>query len=110
VADVAAKLLTETTVTGIVGVGQLPPITGTQLAEGFARYLGRKVTYESITPEAFGEILTPLLGAAAAAGVVTGYKARAHGSADAIAARTSAQQVLGLTPRRVQQWLAELGV
>jgi hypothetical protein len=44
-ADVAAKLLTDTTITGIVGVGQQPPITGTELAKGFARYLGRTVTY-----------------------------------------------------------------
>jgi hypothetical protein len=78
VADVAAKLLTDTTITGIVGVGQQPPITGTELAEGFARYLGRTVTYESITPEAFGELLAPLFGAAAAAGIVAGYQARAR--------------------------------
>lgn len=110
VADVAAKLLTDTAVTGIVGVGQQPPITGTELAEAFARYLGRTVTYESIKPEAFGEILAPLFGAVATAGVVAGYQARAHGSAEAIAPRTSAQQLLGLTPRSVQQWLAELGV
>lgn len=110
VADVAAKLLTETKVTGVVGVGQLPPITGTQLAEGFARHLGRKVTYEAVTPEAFGEILAPLFGAAAAAGVVAGYRAREHGPADAITDQTSAQRLLGLTPRTVPQWLAELGM
>jgi uncharacterized protein YbjT (DUF2867 family) len=109
VADVAARLLTDTSVTGIVGVGQQPPITGAELAEGFARYLGRKVTFESLAPERFGELLTPLLGAGAAAGVVAGYQAQARASANAIASRTSAQWILGLTPRTVQQWLTEVG-
>lgn len=88
------RVKTETKVTGVVGVGQLPPTTGTQLAECFARHYGRKVTYEAVTPEAFGEILAPLFGAAAAAGVVAGYKAREHGPADAIADQTS-----GVAPR-----------
>lgn len=110
VAEVATKLLTDLSITGIVGVGQHPPITGIQLAEGFTRHLGRTVTFESVAPEAFGESLTPLFGAGAAADVVAIYKAFARTSVNAITSSTSAQQLLGLTPRTVQQWLTELGV
>ena len=107
VAEAAERLLLDTSVTGVVGVGQLPGVTGTGLAEGFARYLGRPVTFASLAPEALGEMLAPLFGADAAAGVVAGYQAQAQASANAIAQETSAQRLLGLTPRTLQQWLAE---
>lgn len=108
VAEVAERLLIDTSVTGVVSVGQAPGVTGTDLAAGFANYLGRSVSFESLSPEAFGEMIAPLFGAGAAAGVVAGYQAQAQASANAIAQATSAQHVLGLTPRTLQQWLAEI--
>ncbi|CEO98765.1 NmrA-like domain-containing protein [Plasmodiophora brassicae] len=108
VAEVIEKLLMDTTVTGVVGVGQSPGITGKNLAEAFARYLNRPVSYSSLEPDQFRDILTPVFGAAAAAGVAGGYKAMAGTSANVIAQDTTAQRLLGLKPRSLQQWLAEV--
>lgn len=95
-------------VTGVVGVGQSPAITGVDLAEGFSSYLSRPVSFSSLAPEAFGEMIAPMFGDGAAAGVVAGYQAQAQASANAIAQDTSAQRLLGLTPRSLPQWLAEM--
>ncbi|PLK48302.1 SDR family oxidoreductase [Uliginosibacterium sp. TH139] len=113
VAEVVERLLTDaymTGVPGVVGVGQSPGVTGAELADGFSRYLGRPVSFQSVTPEAFGEMIAPLFGAGAAAGVVAGYQAQALASANAISHDTSAQHLLGLTPRTLQQWLGELSI
>lgn len=106
VAAVAERLLMDASVTGVVG--QSPAITGVDLAEGFSSYLSRPVSFSSLAPEAFGEMIAPLFGAGAAAGVVAGYQAQAQASANAIAQDTSAQRLLGLTPRSLPQWLAEM--
>jgi uncharacterized protein YbjT (DUF2867 family) len=108
VAAVAERLLLDASVTGVVGVGQSPAVTGMDLAEGFSSYLGRPVSFSSLEPEAFGEMIAPLFGAGAAAGVVAGYQAQARASANAIAQNTSAQRLLGLRPRTLLQWLAEI--
>lgn len=108
VAEAVEHLLLDASVTGVVGVGASPGITGTELAAGFARYLNRPVSFSSLAPEAFGEMIAPLFGAGAAAGVVAGYQAQALASANAIAHATSAQQLLGLAPRTLPQWLAEI--
>ena len=110
VAEAAERLLTDVSVPSMVGVGQSPGVTGMDLAEAFARYLGRKVTFSSLEPEAFGEMISPLFGTGAAAGVVAGYQAYARASGNAIAQETSAQHLLGLTPRTLQKWLAEVSV
>lgn len=108
VAEVVERLLIDTSITGVVGVGQFPGISGIDLANGFASYLGRSVSFSSLAPEAFGEMIAPLFGAAAAAGVVAGYQAQAQASGNAITQETSAQRLLGLTPRTLQQWLVEI--
>lgn len=108
VAEVAERLLTDHAVTGLVGVGQLPGITGNDLATSFAEFFGRPVSFSPLTPEALGEMISPMLGAAAAAGVVAGYQAQARAAANAITPATSAQQRLGLSPRSARQWLAEM--
>lgn len=108
VAEVAECLLTDSSVTGLVGVGQSPGITGTDLARSFSRFLGRPVSFGSLAPEAFGEMIAPMLGAAAAAAVVAGYQAQARASANVIAQETGAQQRLGLAPRTAERWLAEV--
>ncbi len=108
VAQVVEHLLLDPAVTGVVGVGQSPGVCGVDLAQGFAHYLGRPVTFSSLSPDAFGEMIAPLFGAEGAAGVVAGYQAQARAAANAITAETSAQRLLGLTPRTLQQWLDEI--
>ncbi|HHG5368192.1 TPA: SDR family oxidoreductase [Pseudomonas aeruginosa] len=106
VAQVAERLLDDHAVTGIVGVGQLPGLVGADLAAGMARHLGCPVTFESVQPQSFGKLLEPMLGPAAAA-VVAQYEGLWQTSANTIEPDTSAQQLLGITPRTVQQWLAD---
>lgn len=110
VADASARLLLDSSITGVVGVGQLPGLTGPDLAAGFAQHLGRPVVFESLAPAAFGDLLQPLLGEAAAVGVVAFYQALAQVPCYVIAPETSVQQLLGLQPRSVPQWLAEMRV
>ncbi|MBE0459671.1 NAD(P)H-binding protein (plasmid) [Pseudoalteromonas sp. KG3] len=110
VADVAAALFADTSVNGIVEIGQLPAVTGDQLAKSFATHLGREVKYSSLTPEEFGTRLTVLFGEAAAAEVVEIYKAKALSKDSAIAANISAQRLLGINPRSVEQWLVDIGM
>lgn len=107
VADVAAHLLIDKTVSGIVGVGHLPGITSGDLAGEFSRHFAHSVTYEHIEPSCFGKRIEPLLGPAAA--TVTGlYEALANVQDNTIAPHTSAQKLLGISPRSVQQWLQEV--
>lgn len=108
VAELVERLLTDSSHTGLVGVGHLPALAGVELAAGFARHFGREVAYNALTPEAFGEMIEPLFGAVAAGGVVAGYQAQARAAANAIAPETSAQRLLGIAPRPLPQWLDEI--
>lgn len=110
VAETVERLLTDSFVNGVVGVGQSPGVTGAELAEGFSHHLGRSVSFQSVAPENFGELIAPVFGTGAAAGVVAFYQAQALASANEISLKTSAQHLLRLTPRTLQQWLAELSV
>ncbi len=110
IADVAMSLLTDQSVTGIVGVGQLPAITGNELAEAFAKQFGHPVLFNSLTPDEFGKRIVPLFGEIAAASVAEGYKAKALAANSKIEQRNSAQTLLGIHPRTVQQWLSELDI
>lgn len=109
VAEVVVRLLTGDEVTGTVAVGHLPGLLGADLAAGFASHLGREVRYEGITPGAFGDLITPLFGAAAAP-VVGLYEALNTQRGNTINRANSAQELLGLTPRPVVTWLNDLGV
>ncbi|GAA4708534.1 Uncharacterized conserved protein YbjT, contains NAD(P)-binding and DUF2867 domains [Promicromonospora umidemergens] len=110
VADVAVRLLGDPSVTGTVGIGHLPGLTGPDLAAGFSGRLGRDVVYEAITPDAFGALITPLFGAEASAPVVGLYQALNAQAANTISHGDSAQNLLGLTPRPIGRWLAEIGL
>lgn len=110
VADVAAALLVDTSVTGVVEIGQLPAVTGDELATAFANHFKRAVKFNSLTPEDFGKRLAVLFGEAAAAGVVEGYKAKALTKDSAIDVNLSAQRLLSIKPRTVEQWLVDIGV
>ena len=110
VADVVVRLLTDTSpTTGTVGVGHRPGLTGPDLATAFSSHLGREVRFEDITPEAFGELITPLFGPAAAP-VVELYRALNAQDGNTIAEDSSAQELLGLRPRPIEQWLKDLAV
>ncbi|HEX7763326.1 MAG TPA: NmrA family NAD(P)-binding protein [Cellvibrio sp.] len=110
VADVAAALFADSSVTGIVEIGQLPAVTGEELAKSFSHHFGKDVRYNSLTPEEFGNRLAVLFGEAVAAGVVEGYKTKALTDNSAIDVNTSAQKLLGVNPRTVEQWLIDIGV
>ncbi len=110
VADVAAALFANSSVTGVVEIGQLPPVTGNQLAKSFANHLGREVRYNSLTPEDFGKRLAVLFGEAVAAEVVAVYKAKALTKDSAVDVKISAQKLLGINPRTVEQWLVDIGM
>ena len=110
VADVVVRLLTDTSpTTGTVGVGHRPGLTGPDLAAAFSSHLGREVRFEGITPEAFGELITPLFGPAAAP-VVDLYRALNAQDDNTIAEDSSAQELLRLRPRPIGQWLEDLAV
>ena len=110
VAEVVARLLTDASpTTGTVGVGHLPGLTGPDLAAALSSHLGREVRFEGITPEAFGDLITPLFGPAAAP-VVELYRALNAQAGSTIAEGSSAQELLGLRPRPIEQWLKDLAV
>ena len=109
VTDVVARLLTDASVTGTVAVGHRPGLTGQDLAVAFSTHLGREVRYEGITPEAFGELITPLFGPAAAP-VVDLYRTLNEQDSNIIGEDNSAQVLLRLAPRPVERWLAALSI
>lgn len=110
IADVAVRLLTDHTVSGIVSVGALPGLVGADVAEGFAAYFGRPVTFAAISPDHYGELITPLFGEGAAGPVIDSYRHRANQPNELISRERSAQALLGMNPRSVQQWLTDLDV
>lgn len=107
VAVVAERLLTDRSVTGIVGVGHLPGLKGAALADGFVRRFNRPVQFKAQSPEDFRKLLEPMFGPAAA-NVAAFYQALAMLDENVIAEETSAQRLLGLIPRSVEQWLADI--
>ncbi|WP_194949317.1 SDR family oxidoreductase [Actinomyces trachealis] len=109
VAAVTVHLLTGPAHTGVTGVGALPGLTGTDLAESFSAHLGRSVRFETISPTDFGTLLEPLFGPAAA-GVTKLYETLAATPGNTIRPETSAQSTLGLQPLPVTQWLERQGI
>lgn len=107
IADVAERLLTDHTVTGIVGIGHLPGMKGAALADGFAARFNRPVQFQAQSPEDFRKLLEPMFGPAAA-NVAAFYQALATLDENVIAEETSAQRLLGLMPRSVEKWLADV--
>ncbi|MFZ1873099.1 MAG: hydroxylase, partial [Chania sp.] len=68
--------------------------------------LGSHVTFESMQPQDFGKLIEPLIGPAANA-VAGLYQALWQTRGNTISPTTSAQQLLNITPRNVEKWLAE---
>lgn len=109
VADVVVRLLVDAEATGTVAVGHLPALTGPDLATAFTAHLGKPVRFEALAPDAFGELIAPLFGAAASAPVVDLYAALNTQSESVIDRTISAQQLLGLAPRPLTDWLSRVG-
>ncbi|MFJ2505005.1 SDR family oxidoreductase [Microbacterium sp. NPDC087592] len=109
-ADIAVRLLTDHSVTGVVTAGALPALLGSDIAQGFSQYLGAPVVFEAQTPEAYGELIIPMFGAGAAQPVVDSYHYRWTMPGEVIDEERSAQRLLGITPRTVEQWLRDLGI
>lgn len=107
VAEVAERLLTDHTVSGVVGIGHRPGLKGADLAAGFSKQFGRTITFEALSPEGFGKLIEPMLGPATA-GVIGLYQALSQATDNVISEDTSAQNLLSLQPRSVQQWLADV--
>lgn len=107
IAEIAERLLKSHEVTGIIGVGNLPGIKGAVLAEGFSARFQRPVQFEAQSPEDFRKLLEPMFGPAAA-NVAAFYQALAGLDANVIAEDTSAQKLLGMAPRSVEQWLEDI--
>lgn len=108
VAVVAEQLLGNRAVTGTVGIGFLPGLTGSELAAGFANHLSRPVSYESVEPHNFRHLIAPVIGEAAAGSVSSFYQKLQGISANTIMPETSAQQLLGLAPCTIEEWLADI--
>lgn len=107
VAEVAQKLLTDHSVTGVVGIGHVPGLKGSDLSAGFSEQFGTTIRYEALNPVVFGEMIEPIIGPGTA-GVVGFYQALSQAPHMVIAQDTSAQALLGLQPRTVRAWLAEM--
>ena len=107
IAEVVERLLADHTVTGIVGVGHLPGMNGAALADGFSARFNRPVQFEAQSPEEFRKLLEPMFGPAAA-NVAAFYQALSKLDKNVIVEETSAQRLLGLSPRRVEKWLDDV--
>jgi uncharacterized protein YbjT (DUF2867 family) len=107
IAEVAERLLADDAVTGVVGVGQLPGLTGAELANGFSARFERPIQFAAQSPEEFRTLLEPMFGPAAA-NVAAFYQALLQVNDNVIAEKTSAQRLLGLTPRSIEKWLQDV--
>lgn len=110
IADAVVALFDRTDVTGVVSVGQYPAITGPDLAEAFGARLGRDVVFEQITSEQMRTFIAPLIGEGPAADIAGAYQAMSAMPGRSITPQTSAQKLLGVTPRTTSQWLADVGL
>lgn len=110
-ADIAVKLLTDNVdVQGVVTAGALPALLGDDLAGSFSAHLNKPVVFESQNPDDYGKLITPLFGAAGVEPVVASYHARWSMPDERIDESRSAQKLLGVTPRSVEQWLHDMGI
>lgn len=104
IAEVAERLLIDHSVSGVVGVGHLPGLSGPEVAAAFATHLGRAVSFQSKPIKDFQAELEPFIGPAAAA-IADFYQALSTRKDNVITEKTSAQTRLGLFPRSLADWL-----
>ncbi|MFF6952268.1 hypothetical protein ACFZAD_26880 [Streptomyces iakyrus] len=110
IADAVVALFDRPDITGVVSVGQYPAITGPDLAAAFGARFGEDVVFEQITPEQFRSSVAPLIGEGPAADVAGAYAAMSTLPDRSITPESSAQKLLGITPRTTGQWLTDAGL
>lgn len=112
VADAAVAALTLDVAPDAVDIGQIPAITGVELAEAFAEHFSRAVTFEAVTPDAFGASIAPIIGGggAAAGGVSQLYTGLESADSVAFDSATGSAVALGIVARSTRAWLVDLGV
>jgi uncharacterized protein YbjT (DUF2867 family) len=110
IADVVLALFDRPEITGVVSVGQFPAITGPELAEAFGAHFNKTMTFEALAPEQLRTFLGPVLGDGPAADVAGMYEAMSTLPHRAITAESSAQKLVGVTPRTTGQWLTDIGL
>ncbi|GGP87051.1 SDR family oxidoreductase [Streptomyces roseolilacinus] len=110
--DLAEAVYGALTADGVEGrtfdVGGARTLTGDELAEAFARGLGRSVRYEPLDPSVFEQGLARVLGAEAAAGVSGVYRYMASGAEPLLMAGDggAAARALSPAPAPVEDWVA----
>ncbi|WP_176741045.1 SDR family oxidoreductase [Streptomyces agglomeratus] len=109
--DLAEAVYAALTVDGVAGrtldIGGSRSLTGHELAQAFARGLGRDVRYVPLDPHVFEEGLARVVGPVAAAGVAGIYHYLASGAGpDLMAADDGAAGALSVRPAPVDEWVA----
>lgn len=110
VAEVVTALFKRKDINGIINIGQFPPLTGNDLAKEFSTYLKKDIKYKEISPDDFGLMLKPLIGEKNSTVVSQLYKGFAKERHHSFDYNTSAQHILGLTPKSIQNWLQIMDV
>lgn len=106
VAKIAERLLLDPAVTGSVAVGHFPGLIGKDLVAAYTEHLGRAIRYEPIPPEAFMALAEPILGRVVSTRLVVRHRALGSGAAaPVIDEASSAQQLFGILPRPLADWL-----
>ncbi|MET9428719.1 NmrA family NAD(P)-binding protein [Streptomyces sp. NPDC003036] len=110
--DLAEAVLAALTADGVEGrtfdIGGERTLTGEQLAQAFARGLGRPVRYQALDPVAFEQGLAAVLGPAAAAGVAGIYHYMASGTDETLMAGDDGVSARALSLRQapVDEWVS----
>ncbi|MDI3406429.1 NmrA family NAD(P)-binding protein [Streptomyces cavernicola] len=110
IADVALALFERGDVSGEVSVGQYPALIGPELASAFGAHFGKEVVFEPITPEEMRASVAPVIGEGPAADVAGLYQAMSALPHRSIVPESSAQELLGVTPRTTGRWLKDMGL
>ncbi|WP_406277107.1 hypothetical protein OH799_07580 [Nocardia sp. NBC_00881] len=110
IADAVVALFDRPDISGEIAVGQYPSITGPDLAEAFGAHFGKNVVFEPITPEQMRASIAPTIGEGPATDVAALYTAMSTLADRSIALETSAQKLLGVTPRTTSEWLTDIGL
>jgi hypothetical protein len=77
---------------------------GRDVAASLGRVLGRTVRWETISPDAYGEMLRPHLGGHAAEGTAAVYRMLAASPPAPLPDPSAARAALDWAPRRVAEW------
>jgi hypothetical protein len=84
-------------------------LTFDQLAAELGAGLDREVAYRRVTPDEYADLLRPVLGPKAAAGVAAGYAAMPEEPSPLMAPdSTAAWAELGFSPTRARDWAARV--